>query len=98
MMRVFEDDGLVIDQEGEATTVVLDGMVVTDETWVRIHDIMKAGHCVSGAQAWFESLDLDYRDFVRNGISGKTLLETRDGNAIMVVRRKLVRENGRSPD
>lgn len=37
-------------------------------------DVRKAGYCLKGCRAWFEDHpDLDYRDFVRNGIDPSVL-------------------------
>lgn len=85
-------DRLVV--ETEPTKVVLDGVDVTDLP-VTLGDIMKAGHCVSGTARWFEARGLDYRAFVREGIAASELLKGGDGFAILVVGKKLERENGR---
>lgn len=38
-------------------------------------DIQRAGYCISGAKAWFERHDLDFRDFIINGIEVSKLPE-----------------------
>lgn len=65
-----------------------------DDFIVTIGDIRKAGHCVAGARAWFAAHDLDFRDFLSNGISAATLLATEDGLAEQVVSRTAERRNG----
>lgn len=59
---------------------------------VTITDIRMAGHCVSGARDWFKAYDLDFRDFIRNGMDSDILLATGDGLAKQVIERKLERE------
>ncbi len=62
---------------------------------VTIDDIRKAGHCTAGARTWFGLHDLDFRDFMRNGIEASVLLALPDnGLAIQVIERKRARENG----
>lgn len=39
---------------------------------VRITDVRRH-HCVAGARRWFEANGLDFRDFLVNGISARTL-------------------------
>lgn len=59
---------------------------------IRIDDIIKAGICASGARRWFHAHGLDFRDFMKNGISAEDLLATGDAYAEQVVARKLERE------
>ena len=59
---------------------------------VTITDIRLAGHCVAGARDWFKAYDLDFREFIRNGMDSDILLATGDGLAEQVVERKLERE------
>lgn len=42
--------------------------------------------CHSGARSWWESKGLSWSDFISNGIDGQTLLDTKDANAVRVVR------------
>jgi len=60
---------------------------------ITITDIRNAGHCVAGARTWFREYDLDFRDFLKNGIDSETLLATGDALAEQVVQRKIEREN-----
>lgn len=41
--------------------------------------------CVPGARIWFKEHDLDFRDFLRNGIDEEILLATGDAFALAVV-------------
>jgi len=59
---------------------------------ITITDIRAAGHCVAGARDWFKAYDLDFRDFVRNGIDAEVLLATGDALAVQVIERKIERE------
>lgn len=61
---------------------------------VTITDIREAGFCAGGARRWFESYDLDFRDFVKNGISAEALLATNDSYADRVVEYVRNRDNG----
>lgn len=55
---------------------------------ITINDIRRAGHCVNGARSWFSLHGLDFRKFVREGISAETLLATGDQLAFDVVNRR----------
>lgn len=61
---------------------------------ITITDIRRCGHCPSGIRRWFESYDLDFRDFLKNGISEEDLLATGDGLAQQVVDRKKAATHG----
>lgn len=60
---------------------------------ITINDIRLAGHCVAGARDWFKAYDLDFRDFIRNGIDSEEFLATGDALAAQVVERKIERES-----
>jgi len=60
---------------------------------ITITDIRNAGHCVAGARTWFGEYDLDFRDFLKNGIDADVLLATGDAMAVQVVERKIEREH-----
>lgn len=64
----------------------------TADIRITINDIRAAGHCVSGARDWFARQGLDFRDFLKNGISAADFLASGDGQAAQVFRRKLERE------
>jgi len=65
----------------------LDSMIIT------IRDIQLAGHCPSGARRWFHGKpELNFNDFLRNGVSARVLLDTKDGLAEQVVARTIKRK------
>lgn len=59
---------------------------------ITITDIREAGHCVAGARTWFKAYDLDFREFLKNGLDSEVLLATGDGLAEQVIQRKIERE------
>lgn len=69
-------------------------MTETPDPIVTITDIRLAGHCAAGARDWFKAHDLDFRDFLTNGIAASVLLATGDALAEQVVARKREREHG----
>lgn len=52
---------------------------------VKISDVRATGHCVLGIRRWFDSVGLDFQDFMQNGIEEERLLATGDGLAKRVV-------------
>lgn len=60
---------------------------------ITIDDVRAAGHCPAGTRNWFLEHNLDFRDFLKNGIDAKTFLVDGDALAEQVVTRKLEREN-----
>lgn len=56
---------------------------------ITIEDIRRAGHCVSGTRAWFSRQNLDFRDFLKNGISAEKFLATGCAYAERIVRMKV---------
>jgi hypothetical protein len=52
---------------------------------ITIDDIRKTGHCVAGARDWFFRHDLDFRDFIRNGIEEEKFLASGDVIAAQIV-------------
>lgn len=60
---------------------------------ITITDVRLAGHCVAGARDWFKSNDLDFREFIRNGLDADTLLALDDAIANQVIQRKIERES-----
>lgn len=66
---------------------------VPEKLIVRIGDITRVGHCPSGVRRWFTAHELDFRAFMRDGISARTLVETGDALALRVVALKLDRES-----
>ena len=70
---------------------------MTGDILIRVDDLRKSGVCPK-ASAWFEKQGLDWRDFVRNGISGARLVATGDAIAVRVVEEAQARKgagNGR---
>lgn len=61
---------------------------------ITINDVRLAGHCVKGAREWFDRHDLDFRDFIKNGISEERFLSSGDALAAEIVKRKRERERG----
>lgn len=66
---------------------------MSDPEIVTVADIRKAGHCVSGARRWFAAYGLDFRTFLKNGISVEEFLGTGDTLAEKVVEAKRKRES-----
>ena len=61
---------------------------------ITMDDIRKAGHCARGARDWFERHDLDFRAFLKQGISVEKFLISGDALAQRVVELKRERERG----
>lgn len=59
---------------------------------VYMQDVRNAKMCAKGARSFFISHNLDFQDFLKNGIDSKLLLATNDTMALQVVE---VAENGR---
>lgn len=55
---------------------------------ITIDDVRRAGHCVKGARKWFDSYGLDFRTFLKEGISEEDFLATGDGIAAEIVMHK----------
>lgn len=66
----------------------------TGDFIVTIADVRKSGHCASGAREFFESNNLDFRDFLKNGVKASVLLATGDARAVQVVNRTRERRYG----
>jgi hypothetical protein len=67
----------------------------TEHMIITINDVRAAGHCARGARDWFEGHGLDFRAFLRDGISARRVLAIGDGLAEQVIRRTLERQNGK---
>ncbi len=61
---------------------------------ITINDVRAAGHCVRGARDWFERHGLDFRDFLKSGISEEAFLASGDALAARVVEMKKARARG----
>ena len=56
-----------------------------------IDDIRAAGHCARGAHAWFKLRGLDFRKFLREGMSIEDARALGDGHANKILDRKAAR-------
>lgn len=63
------------------------------EDRITITDVRRAGHCAAGVRVWFEGHGLDFRTFLKDGISVEDLLSMKDGVADEVVRLTRERRN-----
>lgn len=61
---------------------------------ITIDDCRKAGHCVKGIRAWFDTYGLDFKKFLKEGIEEEAFLATKDAYAIEIVRLKKAKGNG----
>ncbi len=61
---------------------------------ITVTDCRRAGHCATGIKRWFDDYDLDFRDFLKNGIDEEKFLATGDGRAHRVVELKRQRDAG----
>lgn len=59
---------------------------------ITMTDITRAGYCARGTKTWFGRKDLDFRAFLKDGISAERLLATGDAMAEHVVEAKLARQ------
>ena len=61
-------------------------MNATDHTLrITIDHVRAAGLCVNGSRAWFAHHGLDFRSFLREGLTAEALLATGDAMALRVV-------------
>lgn len=59
------------------------------ELIITARDVKAASMCITpGAKMFFKRHDLDFRDFIKNGISAEKLIATGDALALEVVRLK----------
>jgi len=54
---------------------------------ITINDARKAGYCVNGMRKWARHHNLDFKDFVKNGLPASKLLATGDQLGINIVNR-----------
>lgn len=59
---------------------------VSSEPRIYMRHIRKAGRCASGTSNWWKKHNLDWKDFVRNGIDGEVLVKIGDPMAMQVVK------------
>jgi len=62
---------------------------------ITMNDVSKAGHCAKGARAWFRRHGLDFRDFLKNGISAQDFIDKGDALSAQVVERTIMRMDRR---
>lgn len=58
---------------------------------ITMNDVVKAGHCASGARRWFHDHGLDFHDFMKNGIPADLFISNGDALSEQVVRHTLKR-------
>jgi hypothetical protein len=58
---------------------------------ITITDVSRAGFCPRGAKRWFEAHDLDFRAFLKDGISAADVIGIGDAFAERVIAKKLGR-------
>lgn len=61
---------------------------------IYINDLRQSGYCVEGIRQWFEERDLDFRDFVRNGIAADILIGYGDALVDKAIDRVLIERGG----
>lgn len=52
---------------------------------ITIDDVRRTGHCVRGIKTWAKTRQLDFADFLKNGIAESILIETGDAIALDIV-------------
>lgn len=52
---------------------------------ITMNDVTAAGHCARGTRRWFEQHDMDFKDFLKNGIDADLFIEKGDHLAADVV-------------
>lgn len=57
-----------------------------NEVRVTMRHIRAAGMCSAGTREFFKRHNLDWADFLKNGIPAEKFLQTKDAMAIQVVR------------
>jgi hypothetical protein len=57
-------------------------------------DIQRAGYCSRGARRWFESHNINFRDFIRKGVPASQLTATGDPQALRVVELAMEAQHG----
>lgn len=67
------------------------GVDVPEGLTITVTDVLRAGYCAAGQKRWFPRHDLDYADFLKNGVDAREFVEKGDALAERVVRLKLGR-------
>ena len=61
---------------------------MSDDFIITARDLQSKGFCiVPGVRDFFRTYGLDFKDFLKNGISASVLLSTGDGMAVTAVER-----------
>jgi hypothetical protein len=68
-------------------------MIVSDDCVLVISDLIPP-HCAWGLRYFWRQHNLDFADFLQNGIGAKTLWDTGDSQARAAVTRKLEVQRG----
>lgn len=58
---------------------------MTSDFIVTARALQSKGFCVSGARTWALSHNIDFKDFLKNGIAASRLIETGDALAMKAV-------------
>ena len=58
---------------------------MTDDFKVELRHLRPAGKCIRGSIAFCKRHDIDWKDFTRNGIPAKRLIDTGDAMALHLV-------------
>lgn len=66
-------------------------MITTESLIITMDDCRKAGHCALGVRGWMAAQGFDFRQFMREGLSAKAMLDTGDGQGRQVVARTVQR-------
>jgi peroxiredoxin len=61
-------------------------------TKVTVQDCNAIGFCMKSVRPWFAQHDLDFKDFVKNGIDERILIKTNDAFAVRAVAQARKRE------
>lgn len=66
-------------------------MITSQKLIITMDDCQKAGHCATGVRRWFKHQALDFRSFMRQGITAEAMLGTEDAQGRQVVARTIKR-------
>lgn len=61
---------------------------------VRMAHLRRLGYCGSGVRVFFEKFNLDYSDFLKNGIDADTLLQACNNDYMAVRAVEVAHEHG----
>lgn len=62
---------------------------------ILVEDLAREGHCVAGQKRFCDAHNIDFKDYVRNGIRASRLLATGDAMVISVVTKKMIEMSDR---